>query len=69
MTTPHRDDDDTADLETRLHDLQRRKALAHRMYHSDPSDPDYDFENAQGNRWVVGSTWMQPAPKRTGGVK
>jgi hypothetical protein len=65
MTTPYRDDDD--DLDLRLEDLWRRKAAAHRTYHSDPSDPDYEFENDQRARWSVGSTWTQPAPRR--GVK
>lgn len=67
MYTPdHRPDDE---IDARLEDLWRRQRTMHRMYHSDPRDPDYDFENSQAARWTVGRNWMTPAPKRTGGVK
>jgi hypothetical protein len=64
MYTPdHRPDDE---IDARLEDLWCRQRVMHRMYHPDPRDPDYEYENMRG--WTVGNHWLTPAPKR-GGVK
>jgi hypothetical protein len=53
------------DLDLRLEDLWRRKAAAHRAYHPEPSDPDFDLENIQSRYdWIPGRNWMRAAPKR-----
>ena len=67
MNLNHSDDH----VEQILEDLWRKRKLAHRLDHPDTSDPDFSLENIQAGRydWVPGKNWLQPAPKRTGGVK